>query len=196
MLTQKQSLCSVLIVSGSAKGVSFIKALLKPSSFSPVTVAANAGEAKRLLISTPYDIIIIDAPLSDEFGYELAANLASETPSGILLLVRNENYEQIANRVESYGVFTVAKPITQLSFYHSVKLVVATRERMRALENKNINLQSKMDEIRLVNRAKWVLIERLSMTEPQAHRYIEKQAMDLRTSRREVAQSIIKAHEA
>ena len=195
MLTQRQSLCSVLIVSGSAKGVSFIKALLKPSSFSPVTVAANAGEAKRLLISTPYDIII-DAPLSDEFGYELAANLASETPSGILLLVRNENYEQIANRVESYGVFTVAKPITQLSFYHSVKLVVATRERMRALENKNINLQSKMDEIRLVNRAKWVLIDRLSMTEPQAHRYIEKQAMDLRTSRREVAQSIIKAHEA
>ena len=196
MLTQKRPLSSVLIVSGSAKGVSFIKALLEPSAFSPITVVSNAGEAKRQLIAASFDIIIIDTPLSDEFGYELAVTMASDTQSGILLLVRNENYEHIANRVEVYGVFTVAKPVTKLSFYHSVRLVVATRERMRVLEKKNSSLQSKMDEIRLVNRAKWVLIDRLSMTEPQAHHYIEKQAMDMRLSRKEVAENIIKAHEA
>ena len=53
-----------------------------------------------------------------------------------------------------------------------------------------------MDEIRVVNRAKWVLIEYLHMNEAQAHRYIEKQAMDMRLTRREVAESLIKTYES
>ena len=48
-----------------------------------------------------------------------------------------------------------------------------------------------MEEIRLVNRAKWVLIDQLRMTEQEAHRYIEKQAMDRCVTRRAVAESIL-----
>ncbi len=51
-----------------------------------------------------------------------------------------------------------------------------------------------MDEIRLVNRAKWLLISELHMSEPEAHRYIEKQAMDLCVRRRNVAEEIIKTY--
>lgn len=51
-----------------------------------------------------------------------------------------------------------------------------------------------MEEIRLVHRAKWLLINELKMEEPQAHRYIEKQAMDLCTSKRQVAEDIIRAY--
>ena len=49
--------------------------------------------------------------------------------------------------------------------------------------------------MRLIDRAKCVLIQYLTMTEPQAHRYIEKQAMDTRTTRREVAQQILRTYE-
>ena len=51
-----------------------------------------------------------------------------------------------------------------------------------------------MEEIRQVNRAKWLLIEQLKMTETDAHRYIEKQAMDRCVSRREIAMGIIKTY--
>ena len=51
-----------------------------------------------------------------------------------------------------------------------------------------------MNEIRLVNRAKWLLISELNMTEANAHRYIEKQAMDRCVSRRQVAEEIIKTY--
>ena len=51
-----------------------------------------------------------------------------------------------------------------------------------------------MEEIRVVNRAKWILIHELKMEEPQAHRYIEKQAMDCCTSKRSVAEKIIKLY--
>ena len=48
----------------------------------------------------------------------------------------------------------------------------------------------------MVDRAKCALIQYLGFTEPQAHRYIEKQAMDLRQTRREVAESILKSDES
>ena len=63
------------------------------------------------------------------------------------------------------------------------------------LEKKNRTLQEKMADIRTVNRAKWLLIENLGMTEKDAHYYIEKQAMDTRMSRREVAVGIIRTYD-
>ena len=68
------------------------------------------------------------------------------------------------------------------------------RERLRRKEKKAISIEEKMEEIRLINRAKWLLISELKMDEPEAHRYIEKQAMDRCVSRREVAVEIIKTY--
>ena len=62
-------------------------------------------------------------------------------------------------------------------------------------EKEASSLQRKMEEIRLVNRAKLVLMEHLNMSEAQAHRYIEKSAMDSCTKRSEVAETIIRTYE-
>lgn len=51
-----------------------------------------------------------------------------------------------------------------------------------------------MEEIRIINRAKWLLINEKTMVEPKAHHYIEKQAMDLCLSKREIAEEIIQAY--
>ena len=55
-------------------------------------------------------------------------------------------------------------------------------------------IEEKMEEIRLVNRAKWLLIEELNMTEQEAHRYIEKQAMDRCVTKRAVAEQILSTY--
>jgi response regulator NasT len=78
--------------------------------------------------------------------------------------------------------------------YQAVKLLVAVREKMRRTEEKNATLESKMEAIRIINHAKWVLIEKHNMNESAAHRYIEKQAMDQRMSKREVAENILKKY--
>ena len=62
------------------------------------------------------------------------------------------------------------------------------------MKTMSLSVEEKMEEIRLVNRAKWLLIEQLKMTESDAHRYIEKQAMDRCVSRREIAQNIIRIY--
>lgn len=64
-----------------------------------------------------------------------------------------------------------------------------------ALEEETQKLRKKLDEIRLIDRAKCVLIEYEHLTERQAHRYLEKQAMDGRLSRRDVAVSLLREYE-
>lgn len=194
MLTEK-SLYSVLVVSSSAKSRESVLSMLPASLYKPVVCASSAGEAKRMMLSSSYDIVVVDAPLPDQFGYELACDISEDTQAGIMLLVRNDIFEHAAQKVERFGVLTVAKPVTKQFFYQTVKLLTATRVRLERVEKKNMSLRDTVEEIRVVNRAKWALIERLSMTEAQAHRYIEKQAMDRRISRREFAEEIIKTHE-
>ena len=72
--------------------------------------------------------------------------------------------------------------------------MASTRERIRKFEKKAVSLEDKMQEIRIINRAKWLLISELGMAENDAHRYIEKQAMDRCVSRKEIAEEIIKTY--
>jgi len=186
---------SVLIVSSSDKGIELLTQLLNANAPSSITSATNSGEARRLLSNFEYDLIIINAPLKDEFGDNLSATITEISASGVILVVKSEIADDISAKVEDYGVLVVSKPIIRQVFFQSLKLALASKKRILGLKNENIHLQHKLEEIRLVTRAKCVLIQYLNMTENQAHRYIEKQAMDMRTTREEIAQNILKTYE-
>lgn len=186
---------SVLSVSSSQSFSENLCAILPISSFSPICHATSCGEAKRMLVCNSYDIIIINTPLSDEFGTEFALNCANDSNASIILMVKSELFDEVSYKVEEYGIMTIAKPTSKSILYPTFKLAAATHERFKILEKKNENIMAKMEEIRVVNRAKWVLIKYLNMSEERAHRYIEKRAMDMRLPKREVAESIIKTYE-
>ena len=88
-------------------------------------------------------------------------------------------------------MLALSKPTTSQMLTQSLSLLCGTRERLRRMEQRTASLEDKMEEIRIVNRAKCVLIEQLKMTEQEAHRYLEKQAMDRCVTRRSVAESIL-----
>ena len=185
---------SVLVVSASAKFNESVRGLLPERFYWPVTVLTDAAGARRELLENRYDLVVINTPLPDEFGTEFALDCAEGT-RGVLLLCKNELYEQVAYRLEDSGVLTLPRPVNRQIFYSAVKLLVATIARLSKMEKQNRTLREKMEDIRAVNRAKWLLIEHLSMTEQDAHYYIEKQAMDTRLSRREVAEHIIRTYD-
>ena len=120
--------------------------------------------------------------------------MCSERNGIALLLVRTEMYAAAYNKVCEHGVFVLSKPTSKAIFSQAFDWMMATRERLRKLEKKTMSIEDKMQEIRVVNRAKWMLIERLQMSEADAHRYIEKMAMDRCVSRREIAEGIIKTY--
>lgn len=74
-------------------------------------------------------------------------------------------------------------------------LLAGTSARLRRYSEKNVSVEEKMAQIRTINRAKLLLIDRLKMTEKDAHRYIEKQAMDRCVTRLEVANGILSTYE-
>lgn len=184
----------VLVVSSGDKIRDYFSSLLPADEYELVSHAHNAGEARRLLLSQYADIVIINAPLSDEFGTQLALDL-SDGIMGIMLVVKSEHFERITHLVEDAGVLTVARPNSRQSFYGALKLLTALNAKLAKMEQKNRTLREKMADIRTVNRAKWLLIENLKMSESDAHYYIEKQAMDTRLSRREVAEGIIRTYD-
>ena len=179
----------VLIVSGADKFFDYVNEMLPTDEFE-----IEEKNAKYREIFHKSDILIINTPLPDDFGVELALEL-SDTTMGILLLVKNDMYDQTAFKVEDSGILTLGKPCQRQSFYASVKLLAALSSRLSRMEMKNRSLREKMEDIRMVNRAKWLLIENLNMTEKDAHHYIEKQAMDMRFTRREVAENIVRTYD-
>lgn len=186
---------SVLAVSTSLKFVETLRTLLPEGRYGPVTVLHDAAAARRALAENSYDLVLINTPLPDEFGTRLALDACESSSAGVLLLVKAEHCPDIEAQVSAHGVLTLAKPTSAQLFAQTLRLLCITRERLRGMEKKAVTLQEKMGEIRLVNRAKWLLIEELKMTEQEAHRYIEKQAMDRCVTRRAVAEQILSTYQ-
>ena len=185
---------SVLIVTASDSFTNNVMPLLPMTDYWPVTTARSVGEARRRIAETAFDIVLINAPLPDDFGMRLAIDICTNSGAGVLLMVKNDLFNDIYAKVVNYGVITLSKPTNLQMVTQNLRILCATRERMRQMEAKQATVEEKIEEIRLVNHAKWLLIQCLSMTEPEAHRYIEKQSMDERISKREVAENIIKTY--
>lgn len=186
---------NTLVVSASAKLTEFLMPLLPVAEFWPVCSVGDIGSAKRATLESEYDIIIINTPLPDDFGTEFAIEICQSGDAGVLMFVKSELAEDITEKVCDYGVYVLPKPLTKTAVASALKLLCATRERLRRMEKKYETLEDKMEEIRLVNRAKWLLIDQFKMTEAEAHRFVEKQAMDMRITKRAAAENIIKTYQ-
>lgn len=186
---------SVLIVSSSEKFNDAILPLLPENEFGPIARVTNVGEARRTIANRGFDIVLINTPLTDSFGTKLALDIAADSPSGVLLFVKADLYEEITDKVIDYGIFTLSKPTSSVVIHQILKNMYAMQERLKRIERKNATLEEKMAEIRIVNHAKWILIQNMKLTEDDAHRLIEKQAMDTRRSKREIAEGIIKTYQ-
>lgn len=184
----------ILIVSSSEKGAAQLGELLSVYGTTLISTAQSGAQARRMAVESGYDLILINAPLCDEFGHELAQRLATAGTAGIIIIVKTGMLDEISDKVEEYGVLVIEKPISKAYFHQTLKMLLASRKRFSFISDENERLLSKISEIRLVDRAKCLLIQGCGFTEPQAHRAIEKQAMDMRLSKKEIAERIIKKY--
>ena len=180
----------VLLVSASEGLNRALGEMLPLTGGAEVTHAGSVSAAKRLLLAQSYDWVIVNSPLPDDAGIRFASD-ASSGGAVALLLAGAETAEQIGERVTGQGVFVLRKPNTREALRTALVWLGAARERLRKNETKTLSLEEKMAEIRVVNRAKWLLIRHKGLDEPAAHRLIEKQAMDRCVTRRAIAQEIV-----
>ena len=179
----------------SARGLDKLQRALASAGFLEASATVSASEARRIATQCAWPLVVINAPLPDESGLELAMELTATTFSAVVLLVRAELMSRVYAPATEAGVLLVGKPVIPQVFQQSVQLAAATHNRLMTLNRENEQLHRKLDEIRLVDRAKCLLIEHERLTEAEAHRTIEKQAMDQRLPRARVAQLILDRYE-
>lgn len=193
-MSLRERVYSILIVSATDKFTSAFADLLPETRYSPVHTAASVNAAERILAEKTFDFVIINAPLTDDIGIRFAIDTSTSKQSAVLLLVKSDVHAGIHDKVAEYGVFTLSKPTSKPTMIHALNWMESARERLKQFEKKSLSIKEKMAEIRLVNKAKWILISELKMNEPDAHRYIEKQAMDRCITKQTIAEEIIKTY--
>ena len=186
---------SALIVTSSEKSIAFFTEMLNSASIGHIVTLKSCGEARRLLLERDFDLVIVNAPLCDETGESFSRHIASKGVSQVILVVKSEYFEDISAHTEEDGVLTVAKPLNRSLFWSALKLAKSASSRLKRFQAENSRLKQKIEDIRIIDRAKCILISHLSMSEQEAHRYIEKQAMDMRITKKAVAEGILKTYE-
>lgn len=194
-MSLEKRIYSVLVVSASERFSGTLTGLLPEADYSPAAIVSSAAAARRELNQRAYDFIFINSPLPDDSGERLAADSCRTGGAVALLFVEAGLYDVVRARVVDHGVYLLPKPTPRGAMVRALAWMAATRERLRSYEKKVQPIEEKMEEIRLVNRAKWLLISELSMTEPDAHHYITHQAMDRCVSKRMVAEEIIRLYQ-
>ena len=185
----------ILIVSATEKSHTMLAQFLTSCGVQAQLCYASSGAAaRRALVDGVYGLVLVNTPLPDEFGVEFSQDAAGQTSAGVLLLVKAEIADDVAAKVERDGVLVLSIPLSHALMGQGVRLAQALHQRVDALVRENRKLQTRIEDLRLVSRAKCVLIE-CGMTEPDAHAYIEKRAMDTRQSKRDVARELLQLHE-
>ena len=185
---------SVLIVSASGKFQNALRSLLPESAYSPIVTVASVGAAERARNNQDFDFVFVNSPLPDDAGIRFAIDCCRAGGTVVLLFAAAALYDSIQSRVEKHGVFVLPRPVPRDAILRGLNWMTAARERLRSYEKKVQPVEEKIEEIRLVNRAKWLLISELKMSEPDAHHYITHQAMDRCCSKRTVAEEIIRLY--
>ncbi len=181
----------ILIVSSYEKFSDSVTRALSDGRYRDVDVRKSASSARRELLEKSYDVAMINMPLSDEPGVDLAIDIASKYPTGVIIVASSEISEDVAEKVTDDGIIVIAKPASARIVKRAVRVLCALLDKLKKSEKKVLTLEEKMEEIRLVNRAKWKLIDEQGMSEDDAHRHIGKLAMDKCISKGDAAKEIL-----
>lgn len=153
-------------------------------------ICGNAGQARRALGEGQAELLVVNAPLPDEFGRDLAVQ-AADSGMDVVLLCPASNAEKIAAGVEKYGIFVLPKPLSVQRAQFALRLIRTSRQRLKKLAEKNRRLTKQLDDVRVITQAKCALALCCGMTEEQAHHLIEKRAMNTRVSSKEAALQLL-----
>ncbi len=181
------------IIIFSAEGDTLDNIALAAGEFGEVSVSDGSG-ARDLLTEKHFDMVFVNTPLEKEFGLDLAA-FALKQGCGTIIAASAKNCGGIAKKIGDKNIFILPRPLNKAFLMQALRFVALSKGVRDELEARNAALETKLKDVRLVDRAKCVLVEYLRISEADAHRQIQKRAMDTRLPQVEVARDILKTYE-
>lgn len=183
---------NVLIVSSNKNAADVLTKFLNETFRCSVRTVSSASEARGIISgSSSWELVMINIPLSDERGIELAEYITENTPAGCIVMIKAESAEKIMDWADKCNIIVASKPFSRQVLYQIVKAVEMSVRRTWALYQETVRLEKKIDEIKLIDKAKFQLMQYKNMTEDEAHSYIEQYAMRKRKKKVIAASEII-----
>jgi len=183
---------NVLTVSPSARTIELLRNFVATEVPIKTYAVSSGAEARRSLTERDYDVVFIDTPLQDEFGNELALYSAETMPlKSIIIAVKTNEYSNLLSYLGREEILIIPKPFNRTQIIQTLRVIKVFQDRFEILSHTNANLKQRLDEMRIINQAKFILIDKMKINENEAHRYIEKKAMDWRISKYRVALKIL-----
>ena len=180
---------SVLIVSSSEQFGLAVKKTV--SGYVTLEMKKSVSTARRCILERYYDLVLINVPLPDETGVDFAMDVTEKCNASVLLVVSADTFESTLDQVTDRGVLVIPKPIPRGRLDKAIRYLIAMQNRIHGLEKKIQAAEEKNEELRIVNKAKFLLIEKKRMSEDEAHRFLGKKALDNGISRGKAAQKIL-----
>jgi response regulator NasT len=153
--------------------------------------AADGEQAIELARSLHPDLVIMDVKMPKVDGIAAAATIVGERIAPVVMLTAFSQRDLIEQARDAGAMAYLVKPFARHELVPAIELAVSRFAEKRALEDEVATLSERLETRKLVDRAKGLLMTRQQMTEPEAFRWIQRTAMDRRTTMKAVAEAVV-----
>ncbi len=157
-------------------------------------VAGEAGDGEAAITMARQlrpDLVIMDVKMPKVDGIVAAATIVEERIAPVVMLTAFSQRELIEQARDAGAMAYLVKPFARHELVPAIELAVSRFAERRALEDEVATLTDRLETRKVVDRAKGLLMARQEMTEPEAFRWIQRTAMDRRTTMKAVAQAVV-----
>jgi response regulator NasT len=165
--------------------------MLAEEGYQVVGEADDGATAVRLAEELRPDLVVMDVKMPVLDGISAAERIVSQRIAPVLILTAFSQRELVERAREAGAMAYLVKPFAKTDLVPAIEMALSRHEEIAQLESEVADLTERLETRKLVDRAKGLLQTRYGLTEPDSFRWIQKVAMDKRTSMREVAQVVI-----
>lgn len=155
-----------------------LKEVLVQAGYLVTAEAGNGRSALKAVFQTEPDVVIMDLKLPGAQGLELARIIEEHRISPVILLTESYEQQLLENARPSWVFACLVKPVSDAQLFSAVEITLANFRRFTRLEEENKQLKKALNERKLVERAKGLVMEVKGLTEKEAYKYLQRLSMD------------------
>ena len=171
-----------------------LREMLVEEGFDVVGEAADGEQAVALAEQHRPDLVVCDVKMPKMDGITAAGIISAQGIAPVVLLTAFSQRDLVERAREAGVMAYLVKPFQKHDLLPALEMAMSRFAQIRALENEVGDLRGRLEARKLVERAKGVLMAQHSMTEPEAFSWIQRTAMDKRTTMKEVAALVVETN--
>ncbi|MBQ3920527.1 MAG: ANTAR domain-containing protein [Oscillospiraceae bacterium] len=168
--------------------------LVRSAGIEDMTLSSG-DNVRHLVTERTFDVIVTVLPFEREFGLDTAAFISGRTDAEQVIFVPSKVYDEVCSKAVGLPVSILPKNVPANIAVNTIRRALSVKCSLDKVKNENDDLRRRAEDEKLIYRAKCVLIEYLKLSEPDAHRLLQKRAMDRRTSLADAARSVLNTYE-